>query len=51
MTALERIAREAWVRWGGYAMFTTCSSCGRSVYCRARRHSGPWYCLDCHDQL
>jgi len=49
MTALEQLARNAWIAWGGYAMWTICHSCREWRYCRSR--SGERYlCLDCHDQ-
>ena len=50
MTALEQVARRAWLGWGNYAKHTRCTGCGSFTYCRAKRYAGPWLCLDCHDQ-
>jgi len=50
VTALEQQAREAWLRWGGYAGFHVCADCGRFVYCRARYYGRRWLCVDCFDQ-
>jgi hypothetical protein len=49
VTALEQLARATWHLWGNYAKCTFCSRCGQESYCRAKRQSGPWLCLDCHD--
>lgn len=49
MNALEHAAREAWIRWGGYAQFNTCARCGGWHYCRSR--GGQRYlCLTCYDE-
>jgi hypothetical protein len=48
-TTLEAMAVEAWRRWGSYAKGTFCTACGEQAYCRAKRQSGPWLCLSCHD--
>jgi hypothetical protein len=49
MTTLEQLAVRAWRGWGEYAKHTTCTRCGSSTYCRARRQRGPWLCVSCHD--
>jgi hypothetical protein len=49
VTALEALAREAWLRWGDYAQWAVCGGCGAWRYCRAHRGSR-WLCLDCFDQ-
>jgi len=51
MPTLEALAVAAWKLWGAYAKWTLCSGCGAATYCRAKRPSGPFVCVDCHDQL
>jgi hypothetical protein len=48
-TTLEQQARKGWASWGIYAKFSVCTDCGRFLYVRARRVSGPWLCLECWD--
>jgi hypothetical protein len=47
---LERLARDAWKRWGdGYALYTVCKRCGRVKHCRGRSRER-MLCLDCWDE-
>ena len=49
--ALRELARNEWIRWGAYAMWSVCRDCREWCYCRSRSGGdGPWLCLDCFDQ-
>jgi len=48
-SALEQAALERWRKWSSYRKHTFCTDCGELAYCGARRQSGPWLCVTCHD--
>lgn len=50
MSKIEQRARAHWIAWANYAKFTRCDDCEQMRYCRARRTSGPWLCIECFDQ-
>lgn len=49
MSRLEAEAKSAWKRWGyAWARFTTCTRCGKYLYCRGTRKN-MMLCLECFD--
>jgi hypothetical protein len=48
MNSLERAAVIAWQGSGSWALFTTCTGCGRFTYCRGKTRARV-LCLPCFD--
>ena len=47
MSAIERAARDEWLRWAEYRGFHICDGCCEHRYCGRSRRCRRWLCVGC----